>query len=57
MGMNPESASSTEEVQMVTFTLGQESYGLDIMKVQESAECPAICSGCIQPEGKCDPGY
>lgn len=33
---------SSEEMQLVTFVLGQESFGLDIMNVQEIIRIPAI---------------
>ncbi|MGI6119940.1 MAG: chemotaxis protein CheW [Desulfosporosinus sp.] len=33
---------SSEEVQLVTFVLGQESFGVDIMNVQEIIRIPSI---------------
>ncbi|HWP96949.1 MAG TPA: chemotaxis protein CheW, partial [Syntrophomonadaceae bacterium] len=42
--MSIESAFSSDEVQLVTFIVGQESFGLDIMNVQEVIRMPAITS-------------
>lgn len=40
--MSSEKVFSSDEMQLVTFLLGQESYGLDIMNVQEIIRTPAI---------------
>ncbi len=40
--MSSESVFSSDEMQLVTFLLGQESYGLNIMHVQEIIRTPAI---------------
>lgn len=40
--MSNENVFSSDEMQMVTFLLGQESYGLDIMNVQEIIRTPSI---------------
>lgn len=40
--MSNENVFSSDEMQLVTFLLGQESYGLDIMNVQEIIRTPAI---------------
>lgn len=40
--MNAEKVFSSEELQLVTFNLGEESFGLDIMNVQEIIRTPQI---------------
>lgn len=40
--MSNENVFSSDEMQMVTFLLGQENYGLDIMNVQEIIRTPDI---------------
>lgn len=40
--MNTENTFSSDEVQLVTFMVGQESFGLDIMNVQEVIRMPSI---------------
>lgn len=40
--MNAEKVFSSEELQLVTFNLGDESFGLDIMNVQEIIRTPQI---------------
>ncbi|MGI5920901.1 MAG: chemotaxis protein CheW [Syntrophomonadaceae bacterium] len=40
--MNNDSVFSSDEMQLVTFVLGQESFGLDIMNVQEIIRIPSI---------------
>ena len=35
---------SSEEMQLVTFILGQENFGIDIMNVQEIIRIPSITS-------------
>lgn len=40
--MSKEKAISSEEMQMVTFELGDENYGIDILNVQEVIRMPII---------------
>lgn len=40
--MRADNTFSSDEVQLVTFTLGDESFGLDIMNVQEVIRMPSI---------------
>lgn len=42
MGVNTIKERTSGEVQLVTFVVGQESFGLDIMNVQEVIRMPAI---------------
>lgn len=40
--MSTDNLFSSDEMQLVTFTLGQENFGIDIMNVQEIIRIPAI---------------
>lgn len=40
--MSGDKIFSSDEMQMVTFILGQENFGIDIMNVQEIIRTPAI---------------
>ncbi|MEN6350912.1 MAG: chemotaxis protein CheW, partial [Syntrophomonas sp.] len=40
--MSTENTFSSDEVQLVTFTVGDESFGLNIMHVQEVIRMPSV---------------